>query len=68
MIGMHIGSVLSELEAEMTAKCRMRSVNVCIGCRNDGFPKFGDLEGDFYKERVVWDAYWKCFVWVGCSE
>ena len=35
----------------MTARCRIRSVNVRIGgVKNDVFPKFGDLEGDFYKE------------------
>ena len=35
----------------MTTKCRIRIVNVCMGgVKNDVFPKFGDLEGDFYKE------------------
>ena len=34
----------------MTTKCRIRSVNVCIGgVKNDVFSKFGDLGGDFYK-------------------
>ena len=35
----------------VTAKCRIRSVNVCTGgVKNDVFLKFGDLEGDFYQE------------------
>ena len=35
----------------VTAKCRIRSVNVCIGgVKNDVFLKFVDLEGNFYKE------------------
>ena len=34
----------------MTAKCRFRSVNVSLGGQNDVFSKFGDHEGNFYKE------------------
>ena len=54
MFGMHIGGVLSGMEAgyvnndrEMPNQERER---VHWRGQNDVFPKFGDLEGDFYKE------------------
>ena len=53
LFGMHIGSVLSGLEAGNVNNDHKMPNQDCErigGVKNDVFPKFGDLEGDFYKE------------------
>ena len=54
MFGMHIGSVLSGLGAGNVNNDREMPNKECERVywrgQNDVFPKFGDLERDFYKE------------------